>query len=225
VVSATVPPQEQWAKINIDRKRSSYIEKNCFQKSQYCSTGDRTAEMNTHLEDLFPQKLSDVNFTNPTSTLVVGLQLLSLSLLKAMLRCVNDGVMTMKPGHQTTGNACVVRSDESSFTLLSTSGRVYVWRTPKEAYNPERLVSTVKHVGRFCDCLDSNIVVQYSAGPITAREYVDRLSNQVHPMIQTLFPNNDAGYQDDSSPIHTAGTVQSWSEEHEGKLQHLPRPA
>jgi hypothetical protein len=68
---------------------------------------------------------------------------------------------------------------------------------------------------RFCDCLGSNIVVQYSVGPdntlhgrITAREYVDTLGNQVHPMIQTLYPNNDAVYHGDNVPIHTAGTVQ-----------------
>jgi hypothetical protein len=59
--------------------------------------------------------------------------------------------------------------------------------------------------GRFSDGLGSNIVVKYSLGTIitlhgriTAREYVDRLGNQVHPMIQTLFPNNDAVFQDDS---------------------------
>jgi hypothetical protein len=53
--------------------------------------------------------------------------------------------------------------------------------------------------GRFCDGLRSNIVVQYSVGPsitlhgrITAREYVDRFGNHVHPMIQTLFHNDDA---------------------------------
>jgi hypothetical protein len=48
-------------------------------------------------------------------------------------------------------------------------------------------------------------VAQYSIvhiitlhGRITAREYVDRLVNQVHPMIQT-FPNNDALLQDDNA--------------------------
>jgi hypothetical protein len=47
------------------------------------------------------------------------------------------------------------------------------------------------NTGRFCDGLGSNIVVHYSVDPITAREYVERLGNQVHPMIQTLFPNNN----------------------------------
>jgi hypothetical protein len=52
---------------------------------------------------------------------------------------------------------------------------------------------------RLSDGLGNNIVVQYSVGPIiachdqiTAREYVDRLGNQVHPMIHTLFLNNNA---------------------------------
>jgi hypothetical protein len=75
-------------------------------------------------------------------------------------------------------------------------------------------------------------MVQYSVGPIitrhgriTAREYMDRLGNHLHPMIQTLFPNKVAVFQDNSAPSHTAGTVQSWFEEHKGELQHLPWPA
>jgi hypothetical protein len=61
-------------------------------------------------------------------------------------------------------------------------------------------------------------------GQITAKEYMDRLGNQVHPMIQTLFPN-DAAFQDNNAPINTAGIVQSWFEEYGGELQHLPWPA
>jgi hypothetical protein len=87
--------------------------------------------------------------------------------------------------------------------LFPTSGRACVWRTPKEAHNPECIVPTR---GRFCDGFGGNIVVQYSVGltitlhdRITAREYVDRLCNQVHPMIQTLRPNSNAVFQDDNA--------------------------
>jgi hypothetical protein len=48
------------------------------------------------------------------------------------------------------------------------------------------------------------------------------MSNQVHPMIQTLFAKNDAVFHDDNGPIHAAATVQSFFEEYEGELQHLP---
>ena len=40
-------------------------------------------------------------------------------------------------------------------------------------------------------------------------------------MVQMLFPNN-AIFQDDNLPIHTAGSVHSCFEEHEDALQHLP---
>jgi hypothetical protein len=44
-------------------------------------------------------------------------------------------------------------------------------------------------------------------------------------VIQVLFPNNDAVFQDDITNIYTARAVQSWFEDHEGELQHLPWPA
>jgi hypothetical protein len=47
----------------------------------------------------------------------------------------------------------------------------------------------------------------------------------VHPVYETLFPKNDAVLQDDNTPIHTAGTVQAWFEEHECELHCLPWPA
>jgi hypothetical protein len=77
----------------------------------------------------------------------------------------------------------------------------------------------------FSGGLGCSIVVQYSVGSvntfygrITAREYVDSLGNQVHPMIQTLFLNNNSILLDYSAPIHTVETVQSWFEKHEGEL-------
>jgi hypothetical protein len=82
-------------------------------------------------------------------------------------------------------------SDESPFMLFPTSKRVYVWRIPKGAYNLECIVPTVKHRRRFLVGLGSNIMKQYSVvaiitthGRITAREYLGRLGNEVHPMIQ-----------------------------------------
>jgi hypothetical protein len=37
--------EEQWVKINIDRKRSLYIGKDCLEKQKYCSTGDSRTEL------------------------------------------------------------------------------------------------------------------------------------------------------------------------------------
>jgi len=54
---------------------------------------------------------------------------------------------------------------------------------------------------------------------------MDILSNWVHPKFQLLISNNDAIFHDYNWPTHTARSVQSWSEEHEDALQHLPWPA
>jgi hypothetical protein len=80
-----------------------------------------------------------VGFTNPA----IAKPLITIS--NAQMH--NNGVTTIKPGHQTTGNVRMIWSDESSFTLFPTSGIVYIWRTPKEAYNMEWLVPKVKHTG------------------------------------------------------------------------------
>jgi hypothetical protein len=44
---------------------------------------------------------------------------------------------------------------------------------------------------------------------ITVMEYEGRLGNEVHLMIHTLFPKNNALFQRDNAPIHTAGTFKS----------------
>jgi hypothetical protein len=193
----TVGKNQHW------QKESLYIEKDCFEKSQnYCNTGDSRTEYSSWRPCCHKNCLK-LSFTNPIS--MVELQLLNLWLL----RCVCHDHKTW-----TLGNACVIWSDELSFQLFPTSGWVYVWRTPKEAYNPEYLFPTVKHGGG--SLMIWAAISSYSVGPIitlhcriTAREYVGRLGNQVHPMIQALFLNNNITFQDNTVPIHTPGTAQS----------------
>jgi hypothetical protein len=48
------------------------------------------------------------------------------------------------------------------------------------------------------------------------------MGNEVYHIIQTLFPNNDAVFQEENAHIHTAGTVQSWFAEHEGEFNIFP---
>jgi hypothetical protein len=127
-----------------------------------------------------------MSFTNPTS--MVELQLLNL-ITESMLRCVHDVVTTIKPVHLTTGNVHLICSDDSSFTQFPTSGRVYIWRTSKEACNLECLVLTVKHRGG--SVMVWAAILWYSIGPIItlhgqiiARDHVDTMGNQVYHMIQ-----------------------------------------
>lgn len=112
----------------------------------------------------------------------------------------------------------VVWLDESSFTLFPTNGRVYVWRTPREAYHSDCLLPTVKHGGG--SVMIWAAISWYSAGPIiqitgrmTANEHLDILNDEVLTMTSILLPNTVI-FQDDNAPIHTAKKVQFWFEEH-----------
>jgi len=79
------------------------------------------------------------------------------------------------------------------------------------------------------DDLGSNVLVfyqsyNYSELLIAASDYKDILGNQVHPMVQMLFPNKGAVFQGVICP-YTQPEVFSWFEEHKDALQHLTWPA
>ena len=44
-------------------------------------------------------------------------------------------------------------------------------------------------------------------------------------MVQALYPEGGAVYQEDNAPIHTARLVTEWFDEHESEVEHRPRPA
>jgi hypothetical protein len=55
----------------------------------------------------------------------------------------------------------------------------------------------------------------------TASDCMDILGNQVHPVVR-MFTNYNAFFQDGSSPILSARSVQSRFDKYEDALQHLP---
>ena len=123
----------------------------------------------------------------------------------------------------------VIFSDESSFTLFPTTGRVYVWRQPKEAFDPDCLFPTVKHGGG--SVMIWGAISWKSAGPmvslhgrINSQDYLSILSDQMHPMVAELFPEGNAIFQDDNAPLHTAKFVTEWHEEHSSEVEHLIWP-
>jgi hypothetical protein len=59
---------------------------------------------------------------------------------------------------------------------------------------------------------------------IAASDYKDILGNQVHPVVQMLFPNKGAVFQGVICS-YTPPEVFSWFEEHKDALQHLNWPA
>jgi hypothetical protein len=99
------------------------------------------AELNIHVEDPVSTKRvqRELHKSNIHSRAAIAKPLITESNVQTRKRWCHN--------HQTTGNARVIWSDESSFMLFPMSGRVYVWRTPTEAYNPECLISTVNHEG------------------------------------------------------------------------------
>jgi hypothetical protein len=116
--------------------------------------------------------------------------------------------------------------------MFPTSGKVYVWRTPKEAYNPEYLVATVKHGGgsvMFWAAVSWHSillvpVLAFMAELLQGSTYiwtgwVIRCISLSRRYFQTVQFSKTAVLP------FTAGTVQPCFEEHESELQHLPRSA
>ncbi|GFV66470.1 transposable element Tcb1 transposase [Trichonephila clavipes] len=108
-------------------------------------------------------------------------------------------------------------------------GMIVGMRTPKEAFAPECIVPTVKHeVGPLWY---GGAISWHSLGPLVtlhgkvkAAHYVNILGDQVHPFVQTSFPEECPLYQDDNAPIHTAKIGQEWFAEHEGEVGNLDWP-
>ena len=102
----------------------------------------------------------------------------------------------------------ILWSDESSFELWRTRGRVYVRRRPHEHYLDECIVSTVKHGGG--KVMVWGTMAQSGVGSLTVVE--GRLNAEAYIKIARKFVKKDARkligrrftFQQDGAPCHTA---------------------
>ncbi|GFV69775.1 transposable element Tcb1 transposase [Trichonephila clavipes] len=178
-----------------------------------------TSEVNSHLRNPISARTVQREFHASNLYGRVGIRKLLVTARHALQRrqwCRTHRQWTPQQWQQ------VIWSDESTFTLFQTTGRVYVWRTPKEAFAPECIVPTVKHGGG--SLMVWGAISWRGLGPLVtlhgkvkAAHYVNILVYQVHPFVQTSFPGECPLYQDDNAPIHTAKIVQEWFAEHKGE--------
>jgi hypothetical protein len=146
-----------------------------------CSTRDRTAVLNTYLEDPFFTKTvrHELHKSNIHRSFAVANPLITESDAQMRKRWRHNHKTWISENWNTQMSQMSSLSHCSLYQEECTFGE-----------HPRKPGSNSGTQGRFCDGLGSNIVVQYSVGPIItlhgripAREYVDWLGIQVHPII------------------------------------------
>ena len=109
----------------------------------------------------------------------------------------------------------VLWSDESKFNLFGSDGKIMVWRSTMEEYDPKCTVPTVKHndgsvmvwacfsrssVGNLC----------FIEGNMDRFLYREILRKNLLQSCQKLGLENSFVFQHDNDPKHTAGMVKDW---------------
>jgi len=90
----------------------------------------------------------------------------------------------------------VIWSDESRYTLFQSDGRTRVWRLPKERYDVECVILTVKHGGGGvmvwgCFTWDSLGPLVRVDGVIDSWKYIDILNTHLLPFMEKLEDDKD----------------------------------
>ena len=109
----------------------------------------------------------------------------------------------------------VVWSDESKFNLFGSDGKVMVWRTAREEFDPKCTIPTIKHgggsvmvwgcfthqrVGKLC-VLDRIMDRFY---------YRDILEQNLQPSINHFKLGQRCIFMHDNDPKHTSGLIKDW---------------
>jgi hypothetical protein len=168
--------------------------------------------------NLFPQKLFNVSFTNPTST--VGLELLNLLSTESNAQMNKWWHHDCETWHKTTGYVWYDQMSCPSCRSLHQEEFTFGEHPRKPAITR----------GRFCDGFGSNTWCSTLLVPLlpfmakllqgsTCTGWVIRCN----PWSRRYFRKMHF-FKTTVPPWHSR-TLQSWFEEHEGELQHIPWPA
>ena len=106
-------------------------------------------------------------------------------------------------------------SDESKFNLFGSDGKVMVWRSKKEEFDPKRTALTVKYGGGsitvwgcFCRFGVGNLV--FLDCTVDMHYYVDIFNKNLIQSAKYLRLGRYFIFQKDNDPKHTSGLAQAW---------------
>jgi len=122
----------------------------------------------------------------------------------------------------------IIWSDESSFEIFQSDAYRWVWRKPKEKYDVDCLIPTVKHGkesvmiwGCFVDVKLGPLVVV--DGTINSEKYRNLLQDNLIPFLNSLDDDLAYIFQDDNARPHRAEATTKWKDEN--LISSLPWPA
>jgi transposase len=122
----------------------------------------------------------------------------------------------------------VIWSDESRFTLFRSDGRIRVWRLPKEKYDVDCVVPTVKHGGGGvmvwgCFTWESLGPLVRAEGTINSQKYIDIMKANLIPFMQGLEGEIvDYEYQQDNASVHTSKLTTTFFENSDINVMKWP---
>lgn len=100
----------------------------------------------------------------------------------------------------------IIQSDESSFNIFLTSGRMHVWHTLREQYKPECLTPLLRWLSYTVEAFywHGLILCVPLEWKVNGNQYKVILIAWLYPMMKHFYPNVRGLFQDDHTPNHRA---------------------